>query len=247
MSLDVELTNGVVLAWPTPVLRRVLPDAEATNAELKRLILEKEGEGSGLERAKVGGWHSGLDLLTWSSPAVKTLTDWIIAAVRELTHMMAGPNAPPPGEARAVAWANVSRFGDYHRVHCHEQSVWSGVYYVEVGNAIAHDKHSGVIEFLDPRIAVDMMPTPGRPFGQKVRITPEPGLMLVFPSWLQHFVNPYFGEGERISISFNVAYPMAGQPDGLRGPSGLRRVGVAASPPDNRRRLNAKVREAPQS
>jgi hypothetical protein len=29
--------------------------------------------------------------------------------------------------------------------------------------------------------------------------------MIVFPSWLQHFVHPYFGGAERISVAFNVS------------------------------------------
>jgi hypothetical protein len=28
--------------------------------------------------------------------------------------------------------------------------------------------------------------------------------MLLFPSWLQHTVHPFAGDGERISIAFNV-------------------------------------------
>ena len=28
--------------------------------------------------------------------------------------------------------------------------------------------------------------------------------MVVWPSWLLHWVNPYYGEGERISIAFNA-------------------------------------------
>ena len=28
--------------------------------------------------------------------------------------------------------------------------------------------------------------------------------MLVFPSWVRHYVTPYHGRGERISIAFNV-------------------------------------------
>ena len=29
--------------------------------------------------------------------------------------------------------------------------------------------------------------------------------MVMFPSWLLHGVRPYQGEGERISIAFNIA------------------------------------------
>ncbi|MCZ6839887.1 MAG: putative 2OG-Fe(II) oxygenase [Alphaproteobacteria bacterium] len=27
---------------------------------------------------------------------------------------------------------------------------------------------------------------------------------LIFPAWLKHYVNPYHGDGERISIAFNI-------------------------------------------
>jgi hypothetical protein len=41
------------------------------------------------------------------------------------------------------------------------------------------------------------------PFGRTIAIPPETGRMVVFPSWLYHWVNPYQGTGERISIAFN--------------------------------------------
>ena len=28
--------------------------------------------------------------------------------------------------------------------------------------------------------------------------------MIVFPAWLNHLVHPFFGDGERISIAFNI-------------------------------------------
>ena len=64
---------------------------------------------------------------------------------------------------------------------------------------------SGLLELLDPRPFTEMVATPGEPFGQKAIIKPEAGAMVLFPGWLYHFVNPYFGEGERISIAFNVS------------------------------------------
>ena len=33
---------------------------------------------------------------------------------------------------------------------------------------------------------------------------PKPGQVLLFPSWLHHYVNPFRGKGERISIAFNT-------------------------------------------
>ena len=35
-------------------------------------------------------------------------------------------------------------------------------------------------------------------------IKPEVGTMLMFPAWLRHGVNPFFGEGERRTMSANI-------------------------------------------
>ncbi|MSP94749.1 MAG: hypothetical protein EXR00_05715 [Alphaproteobacteria bacterium] len=37
-----------------------------------------------------------------------------------------------------------------------------------------------------------------------VLIKPEPGLMILFPSYVPHSVPPHQGDGARISIAFNV-------------------------------------------
>ena len=39
-----------------------------------------------------------------------------------------------------------------------------------------------------------------------VQITPTPGLLLMFPSYLLHTVYPFVGEGERRCIAFNAGY-----------------------------------------
>jgi hypothetical protein len=73
--------------------------------------------------------------------------------------------------------------------------VWSGCYYVTIGDPDPQPAHNGWIEFQDPR--------PANIHGHKEKVRPEPGLLLLFPAWLNHYVNPYRGRGERISIAFN--------------------------------------------
>ena len=46
-----------------------------------------------------------------------------------------------------------------------------------------------------------------------VQITPVPGLMLMFPSYLGHTVYPFVGEGERRCIAFNANYRITDQSD----------------------------------
>ena len=40
--------------------------------------------------------------------------------------------------------------------------------------------------------------------GSGETILPKPGLLFLFPSWLQHQVRPYRGTELRISIAFNL-------------------------------------------
>jgi hypothetical protein len=39
---------------------------------------------------------------------------------------------------------------------------------------------------------------------QVARLQPKSGMIVMFPSWLSHGVDPWEGEGERISIALNV-------------------------------------------
>ena len=41
-------------------------------------------------------------------------------------------------------------------------------------------------------------------FGRYAHIEPEPGTLIIFPAWLSHAVAPHLGNGDRISVSFNV-------------------------------------------
>jgi uncharacterized protein (TIGR02466 family) len=116
------------------------------------------------------------------------------------------------------AWANVARRGHYHRVHNHPSSCWSGVYYVDAGGDAPGHPLSGVLEVCDPRPFTEMVPSPGSPFGQRAVFRAEAGTMVLFPSWLYHFVNPFHGDGERISVAFNVQW----QPAPADGPPQVR-------------------------
>ena len=41
-------------------------------------------------------------------------------------------------------------------------------------------------------------------FGRAVLVQPKPGMLVVFPAWLEHWVHPFYGRGERISIAVNI-------------------------------------------
>jgi uncharacterized protein (TIGR02466 family) len=195
----------VALAYATPIGRFRISDCAAMNDELRSLILEKERSCPSDNYANVGGWHSTGDLLDWPSAAIASLKNAILEAVSHVIQVTSDHQSPR-GAVRVVAWANVARRGDYHRIHNHPSSAWSGVYYVATGGTAPEHPLSGVLELCDPRPFSEMVPTPGAIFGQRMIVRPEAGTMVVFPSWLYHFVNPFVGEGERISVAFNVQW-----------------------------------------
>ncbi|HEX4588369.1 MAG TPA: TIGR02466 family protein [Gemmataceae bacterium] len=199
------MEKQVASAYPTPIGRFKVPNSEAVNRALRRVILEKEQSEPSSDYANVGGWHSRADLLDWPLPEVGALKGWITEAVN---HMVATvtEGRPVRGSYGISAWANVARTGNYHRIHNHPRSAWSGVYYVEIGAADPKHPLAGVLELCDPRPFTEMVSSPGDPFGKRVIFRPEPGMMVLFPSWVYHFVNPFQGTGERISIAFNCPW-----------------------------------------
>ena len=99
-------------------------------------------------------------------------------------------------------WINVMNKGAVHAPHLHPHSVVSGTYYVTV------PKGSGAIRFEDPRLAMLMAAPPkkknaGLENRTFVDITPKPGMLLLWESWLRHGVEANASKSPRISVSFN--------------------------------------------
>ncbi len=202
---DFSLRAHTVLAFPTPIVAFQWPDSAALNADLRDTILAAEKDRTGIVASNVGGWHSDTDLFDWPDACIRDLRARIQATASELVAIASGrEDAVHSAQFGFEAWANVVRSGDFHSVHKHANYMWSGVYYVAIGNPDPDRVASGHIEFIDPRDAAGMVSLPEMRFSQRQVIPPQAGLMLIFPAWLKHYVHPYFGDGERISISFNI-------------------------------------------
>ena len=102
------------------------------------------------------------------------------------------------------AWANVSGPGAFNMPHVHGGTYWAAVYYVRVGEG-----DGGQLVLHDPRMPGLRMHAPGIRFsnmGPDVRaeIKPKEGLLVMFPGWLSHSVEPWLGSGEKISVAMNI-------------------------------------------
>jgi uncharacterized protein (TIGR02466 family) len=181
-------------------------DAELDRELAGRLILESEGA-AGIVRSNSGGWHSVPDLTQRPEACYQELMRRVVARVQAAIFDLAREQDVPV-ELRhryaVQAWAMVMRHGDHTLVHDHAESHFSVVYYPAAGDA---DREmfpdSGKLCFVDPRRGGIVIPGLEL-FPSQFAIEPQTGLLIIFPGYLQHFVQPYRGGRPRVSISCNV-------------------------------------------
>jgi uncharacterized protein (TIGR02466 family) len=199
-------TTASELLFSTPIFRQVLPEAAELNEYLRELILFRERADAKTPQAysNVGGWHSAIDLQASLDQGLRL----VLQKCRELAMLATERLLTPAERSRAyryliAAWANVSREGNYNVPHVH-MSTWSAVYYVSVPDCGGDEPMAGGLELLDPRPATAMVGMPGKFFATRHLIKPQPGLLVLFPASIVHFVHPFRGAGERISIACDL-------------------------------------------
>jgi len=198
---DMAENGQVEHIFTTPVFRYVLKNVDALNAQLRDLILERERTTPSTAKSNQGGWQSAPDFFGWGGSAVPTLERYLSGALNVAT---ARVPVPPTlrVEFQLYGWAAVNRRGHYNTMHVHPMATWSGVYYVDAGDE-ALDAPGAVLEFSHPITASLMTFFPGvLPSARVVR--PEAGMIILFPSYLQHSVRMYHGERPRICVPFNA-------------------------------------------
>lgn len=99
------------------------------------------------------------------------------------------------------AWVNVCEYADYNPIHEHN-GLFSGVLYIDCPQS-SHDSSNQRVPLTDGHTQFI--------FGQELRFSnailttyPEPGTLLLFPSWLMHVAYPSRSQLNRTTISFNL-------------------------------------------
>lgn len=211
---DMAQHSQVEDAFATPILRCNLRDVDELNAQLRTLILERERGTPSAAKSNQGGWQSAPDFFRWGGSAVATLERYIGRALDIATARIA-PRFRI--EFELYGWAAVNRKGHYNTTHLHPMATWSGVYYVDAGDE-APDVPGALLELTHPIAAAAMTFFPGVLPSARV-VKPEAGMIIVFPSYLQHGAHAYHGERPRICVAFNahMRSAQAPRPNDLAG------------------------------
>lgn len=187
-----------------PMLNYLWPESDALNSELRQHILAQEEVSPGQSKTNIGGWQSTEDFQKWTGDAGQTLIERAVALVNHATaQLFQHYGASEEISWKLAIWANINRRGQYNQLHIHPGATWSGVYYVDAGDRAADQPHNGSLSFISPNLAAAASFFP-KSLPNRIAVAPETGRMVLFPSYLQHLVHPYWGERPRISVAFNV-------------------------------------------
>jgi uncharacterized protein (TIGR02466 family) len=198
---DIARHGQIENIFPTPIFWYVRKNADALNARLRDIILEHERTTPSVVKSNQGGWQSPPNFFDWDEPAVAALGRYVTAALNIATARVRVPTNFKI-EFELYGWAAINRKGHYNTAHVHPMSTWSGTYYVDVGDERS-DAPGALLEFLHPITASPMNFFPGiLPSARLVQ--PENGMIILFPSYLQHSVRMYGGERPRVCVPFNA-------------------------------------------
>ena len=146
-------------------------------------------------RTNRGGWNSrDMDIL--ERPVWAPLRQAVQAAcAAALGEMGRGRDA-----FELQSWVNLHERGGFNFLHMHEAALLSGSFYLKVPAG------SGALTFRDPRAGVLHGIIKGSVANghADIQLKPSSGLLVLFPSWMEHYVEPHESDEPRICIAFNA-------------------------------------------
>lgn len=167
------------------------------------------------QKAHKSVFESQFDLLNWPDPIIQTFKQRLYEHLMNYIAIVSGFDASALHKLNfnAESWFHITRSGGYFQPHTHPLASVSLIYCVDPGDKIIENEHeAGKVMFSDPRYGASMFLDPvnrhmQRTFsfdGVKFRLMPDE--VCIFPSYLQHSVEPYVGAKARITIAANFSF-----------------------------------------
>lgn len=96
-------------------------------------------------------------------------------------------------------WSVLLRANGFHFNHFHGQGWISSACYVDLPESIGTGNGAGWIKFGEPVL-------PATTLGAEYFVKPEPGLLVLFPSWMWHGTVPFTGAAQatRLTVAFDI-------------------------------------------
>ncbi|MBU3076260.1 putative 2OG-Fe(II) oxygenase [Sphingomonas quercus] len=195
---DARLVSTATIATPPG-----WPDREAYLADLANALRARHAwRTHPLEQSLRHGSQTQEDLTRSDDPAIRALFVALDPLIR--AHIAALGKGTDPVRARATgdyrivgAWSVLLRPGGFHVDHVHPQGWLSSAFYIALPEAVERG-HEGWLAFGRPGI-------PTRPPLAPTRfVRPEPGMLVLFPSYFWHGTEPFTGGQPRLTVAFDI-------------------------------------------
>jgi len=189
------------LFFSTPIWVSKIDNHENINEEMSSYINDLQNKDpQGVIKSNFKGWHSKDFKLKENAPA-----NFISHIGKNINTALNDMNWDLTSQFVKITnmWAIVNEGGALNQKHNHSNSDISAAYYVS-----AHE-NCGDIVFYDPRPArtykFPVAKSPNTLNATINSVKPESGLLVLFPSYLEHSVNQNLSNKKRIVISFNLS------------------------------------------
>ena len=188
------------LFFATPVWASKIENYKTVNEEIYKYIINlQQSDKDGIIKSNIKGWHS--KDFNLNDKEALSFVKLITPSIEKVINDMNWDTAKQVAKITSM-WAIINKGGASNARHHHGNSSISAAYYVRA------PKNCGEIVFYDPRPA----PVYSHPFAIAPNslnamvnsVTPSEGVLVLFPSYLDHSVNPNLSNDERIVISFNI-------------------------------------------
>jgi uncharacterized protein (TIGR02466 family) len=186
---------------------------------LEKFILGSMNENTKIKNAPQSShpdlFESEFNFLNWNNPLTnqlkKIILEYLLGFIKSVNNFDAKTLASM--RFNHESWFHVVQKGGYFQAHTHPNHAWSVVFCVNPGDDnIDNEFEAGKLLFVDPRMNAAMYLDPSNSHlkreysfnGFKTKL--KKGGILIFPSYLQHSVEPYFGEEHRITVAANFRF-----------------------------------------
>jgi uncharacterized protein (TIGR02466 family) len=186
--------------FPAVVLTELLTSINVN--QLQEYAYQLKTNNSGRTVTNYGGWQS--ENLDYNNEIVKPLVQQIykhVTMMHEIHHIK-DKYIPIIDNI----WININSKGGFNRPHLHNDDLFSGVFYLKTpekcGNIVfSHPAQQHQYHYrADNPIVEQWTETNSGIMFQHAQV----GKLILFPSWLVHYVEPNLSDDDRISIAFNT-------------------------------------------
>lgn len=202
--------------FATPIYQANLED-EQLRTQLERAISARQTSQHEHPRPPQGKFHGVFEsrfkfLQEVSEPAIRQLSVQIDAHLNALLAVVTG-SQPQDIDMKSLgceSWFHITTDSGYFQPHHHPNASWSVVYCVNNGlsDDVTLENQSGHLIFMDPRQSSMFLDQYARKLHRDISFDGakyflNDGDIVIFPSYLQHYVSPYYGTGQRITVAAN--------------------------------------------